>query len=471
MSSRPADPGPGGVPPRPAWSLATRLILLYTLTTGTVLVLCAGGLYREFRANLARDDQAQVLDTVGMIATILRGRAGDIEFLRHEVESELPAQRFQKNYARVRGPGGVTLAETPGIGSLGADGVLAELEGPGLGIPTAWRAAAGEQYLLVADRIDGYRVEVVLDVEHKRPLLSAYANVLGAMVATGLLVSAALGVLVTRRALAPLDAIGRTAREVTAARLSRRIAAEGWPSELTELAESFDAMLGRLEESFGRISAFSADLAHELRTPLSNLRGEIEVALSKPRTEQEYRDLLGSNLEELHRLGALVDSMLFLARAEAPDAALEKKPLRLEDEVRAVLEYYEPLAAEKAIVLELAGSAEAAADSGLLRRALGNLVANALKFSAGGGRIRVTIARAGGEARIEVADQGPGIPAADLARLGERFFRVDRSRRQGPGGSGLGLAITRTIATLHRGRLEIESQVGRGTVARLVLPA
>jgi two-component system heavy metal sensor histidine kinase CusS len=238
---------------------------------------------------------------------------------------------------------------------------------------------------------------------------------------------------------------------------------------LAALADTFNAMLDRLEESFRRLSQFSADLAHELRTPINNMRGEAEVALSRARSVEEYREALTSCLEESVRLSDLIGSLLFLARAESPGTNLKRETVNVVKELEAVRDYYEAAAAEAGVTQSVAAGDEVilSLDRGLLRQAIGNLVANALAHTPPGGTVTLAAEMDRGVVRIEVLDTGAGIPAEDLSRVFDRFYRVDKARSS-QGGVGLGLAIVKGIAALHGGRAEIESEIGKGTRITLI---
>jgi two-component system heavy metal sensor histidine kinase CusS len=228
-------------------------------------------------------------------------------------------------------------------------------------------------------------------------------------------------------------------------------------------------MLDRLQEAFERLSQFSADVAHDFRTPINNLMGEAQVALSRERTPAEYTRVLQSALEEYTRLASMIDSMLFLAQAERAPAALASVSLEARVELQAVCDFYHALAEEQGVELACEGQARIPADPLLLRRALSNLLSNALNYTPRGGRVTLRAAAGPGATRtLSVIDSGIGIAPEHLAKLGDRFYRVDPSRTASPGGAGLGLAIVRSIMTLHGGSLLINSAVGRGTTASLV---
>jgi two-component system heavy metal sensor histidine kinase CusS len=264
-----------------------------------------------------------------------------------------------------------------------------------------------------------------------------------------------------------------TARRISSSNLHERIRLEGYPFELAALAVTFNNMLDGLEESFERISRFSADIAHDLRTPVNNIRGEAEVALARARTVEEYRDVLGSCLEEAVRLSNLIGDLLFLARAESPLALLNRERTDLAQLLTRVREYYEASAADAGVSLTTTCPGEpviAVMDESLMQRALSNLVSNAVAHTPSGGSIVMTAKTNSSNLHIEVSDTGIGIPADALSRVFDRFFRVDASRSQMFGGTGLGLAIVQTIALLHGGNVQISSKQGEGTRVTLSLP-
>jgi two-component system heavy metal sensor histidine kinase CusS len=270
----------------------------------------------------------------------------------------------------------------------------------------------------------------------------------------------------------PLAAITRAAERVSAQDLHRRIDPERWPRELAALATAFDQMLARLEDSFTRLSQFSADLAHELRGPINNLMGEAEVALSRARSEAEYRDVLESSLEEYGRLSRMIDGLLFLARAEAAERRIAKTRLDARREVEAVIEFHDALADEGGVKVSCDGSATVSADPGMFRRAVSNLLSNALQHTPPGGAITITLSAApGGGAEVRVADTGVGIAAEHLPRLFDRFYRADPARAHSRGGIGLGLAIVKSIMEVHGGRVTITSRPGAGTTVILAFPS
>jgi two-component system heavy metal sensor histidine kinase CusS len=231
-------------------------------------------------------------------------------------------------------------------------------------------------------------------------------------------------------------------------------------------------MLQRLEDSFLRLSRFSADIAHELRTPVNNIRGESEVALGRPRSVDEYRDALGSCLEEAVRLSDLIESLLFLARSESPGDHLKRKRQDIRALLSSVRDYYEASALECGVTLRLDCEREliGEVDGALLQRALGNLVSNALAHTAVGGIISLSAAQHVQQLSIEVKDTGTGISPEALPKVFDRFYRADPARARRSGGTGLGLAIMRQIVFLHGGDVNIKSELGIGTTVLVTLP-
>jgi two-component system, OmpR family, heavy metal sensor histidine kinase CusS len=311
---------------------------------------------------------------------------------------------------------------------------------------------------------------VALNVTRDRILMHELRNTAILLLALGLCVSALAGAVIVRRGLQPVEQMAAEVAEISAEELQRRLPAADRPRELIALVDSFNTMLGRLDCAFAALSQYSANLAHELRTPLNNLRGEAEVALLQRRTPEEYREVISSSLEEYERLSKMIDGLLFLARADSRETKPAWTLLSLEEEARTVSQFYVPLADEKKIAVAVRGSASVEADPVLLRRALGNLIANALHHVDPDGHVTIDIDQKGDEgATLRVIDDGRGIGADDLPHVMERFYRGSRSDDENQGGSGLGLAIVKSIIDLHRGTIHVESTPSEGTTVTLHL--
>jgi two-component system heavy metal sensor histidine kinase CusS len=315
-------------------------------------------------------------------------------------------------------------------------------------------------------------IAFALDLSDEAKMLADYrTNILIAVLA-GTLLAAALGTWVARQGLAPLQHVAIAAGRITASRLNERLDAGSVPAELQALTTAYNDMLERLQDSFMRLSQFSSDLAHDLRTPIGNLLGEAQVALSRTRGADEYRSVIESSVEELERLSRMIESMLFLARADNAQLALHPEVVDLAAEFERIRDYFEPLAQEKGVSIEANGTDSVFADPSLLRRAIGNLVANAIQFTPrAGGTVTLGSARtAEGGTTIRVSNPGLEIPPAERGRIFDRFYRVERAREDSTSSSGLGLAIVKSIAGLHAGSASVESGAGRTTFT-LVFPA
>jgi two-component system heavy metal sensor histidine kinase CusS len=312
-----------------------------------------------------------------------------------------------------------------------------------------------------------------MDTSHDDELLEDYRRQLSYVLGLSLLAAAAGGYWLARRGLRPIAEVTATARRIGPAHLGERIGTAGLPAEVRDLADTFNHMLDRLADAFARLGRFSADIAHELRTPVNNLRAEAEVALGRPRTPDEYREVLGSCLEECGRLTRLIDSLLFLARAEDPKTELVTAEVDAAAELRAVREFFDPAAAEAGVRLEVeaAPGLSLRADRTLLQQAVGNLVANALAHTPPGGTVTLFAAADGAGVRVGVRDTGPGIAAEHLPYVFDRFYRADAARSAGRDRVGLGLAIVKGIAELHGGTASVASPPGKGTTVTLQFPA
>lgn len=302
---------------------------------------------------------------------------------------------------------------------------------------------------------------LLLDVTvHSAFLHSLGGWLWGALVLCALL-SGLLGWLLARSGLRPLREATQVAASVSARSLTERIPLESAPAELEQLVLAVNAMLTRLEEAFVRLSNFSADIAHELRTPLSNLMTHTEVVLSRARCVEDYQENLYSNLEELQRMSRMIDDMLFLAKADNGLIIPERQKVDLHALCAALLEFYQLAAEERGIRLELAGQATLQGEPRMLHRAISNLLSNALRYTPDGEVIRVQIAQEADSVRLSIANPGETIATEHLERVFDRFYRADPARREGsPSNAGLGLAIARSIVEAHQGGIRCTSQQG-----------
>jgi len=308
------------------------------------------------------------------------------------------------------------------------------------------------------------RIAIARNMRDRADLLDGYRDRLEIACGVGVLFALLLGYWLIRTALAPLREIVDNTGRITVDKLDTRLDASRAPAELRALVDAQNAMLGRLQQAFAHLSQFSADLAHDLRTPLNNMRGATEVALARPRSADEYQTLLESNLEEYDRLARMIENVLFLARAEHPSFVTRQRAFDVHDELERMAEYFEGLADEAGSTLHVEGRGHLTADVELFRRAVGNLLANALRYTPAGGVITLSVDDTPDALRVVVANPGEPIDPALLPRIFDRFVRGDPARSGGaPGGTaGLGLAIVRSVMELHGGSAQVESDA-RGT--------
>ncbi|MDS0861057.1 heavy metal sensor histidine kinase [Burkholderia pseudomultivorans] len=303
------------------------------------------------------------------------------------------------------------------------------------------------------------RIAIARNMDDRVRLLDGYRDKLKFAGGLGALLAMLLGYWLIRSTLAPLREIVANTGRITVDRLDLRLDASRAPRELRALVDAQNAMLGRLQQAFGHLKQFSADLAHDLRTPLNNMRGATEVALARPRSSDEYQLLLESNLEEYDRLARMIDNVLFLARAEHPGFVTRQRAFDVHRELERIAGYFEGLADEAGSTLSVVGHGELTADLELFRRAVSNLLANALRYTPAGGVITMRVDETADAVRVAVENPGEPIDPALLPRIFDRFVRGDPARSGGaPGGTaGLGLAIVRSVMELHGGTARAES--------------
>ncbi|HIC7210551.1 heavy metal sensor histidine kinase [Burkholderia stabilis] len=303
------------------------------------------------------------------------------------------------------------------------------------------------------------RIAVARNMSDRAELLDGYRDKLKIAGGLGALFAMLLSYWLIRTSLAPLREIVANTGRITVDKLDTRLDASRAPRELTALVDAQNAMLGRLQQAFGHLSQFSADLAHDLRTPLNNMRGATEVALARPRSPDEYQALLESNLEEYDRLARMIENVLFLARAEHPGFVTRQRAFDVHDELERIAGYFEGLADEAGSTLRVDGRGRLTADLELFRRAVSNLLANALRYTPAGGVIALRVDETADAVCVVVSNPGEPIDPALLPRIFDRFVRGDPARSGGvPGGTaGLGLAIVRSVMELHGGTARVES--------------
>jgi len=456
----------------------TRLTLWYVAVLAGVLMLYVTGtstfLYFSLRQELDRNT-IQDLETVegllnfGPDGTVRLGTGHKDEDDEHEAE--------QERFMELRDLNGVLLYRNKRLGNWTLGGLPAPGEGRIGYSERSARLPDGSRIRLVS-RIHtvGTRPTLIRLAHSEEPLWHEFGELLTVLL-LGLPVALAVagfgGYRLARRTLAPLDSMARRAEQITAERLSDRLPIENPHDELGHLARVFNDTLARLERSFDQLRRFTADASHELRTPLTTIRTVGEVRLQKEGNAEHYRDTIGSMLEEVNRLTGLVDDLLTISRADAGHIQVRPANISVLDLARESVALLEALAEEKGqhLVVEGGGGTVVYGDRLILRQALVNLIDNAVKHSPVGGRISIRVeSRLGNEAVVEVQDSGPGIDPEHQSKVFDRFYRIDKARSRDAGGAGLGLSIARWAVEANGGRIELESEQGKGCTFRIRLP-
>lgn len=459
-----------------ALPLTWRLTLLYAVVACIIMSGVGLHLYDTLASELGERDKEEVAGHVVVIRNILRDvpSASDLPAMHKRFEDSLAAHPGL--FLNVLDSQGNLLLKV-GDRSIGSE--LARSSPPTSSdrqvtinrvvtnrgnalIAKAW-AQIGE-----AKQQPPVLIALLRELVEEHGALSRHrGHALWAVVA-GSVLAAILGYVLARYTLRPVQNIAAHARAIRASGLDRRLDIDNTPSELKQIAVEFNGMLARLQESFTRLSDFSSDLAHELRTPINNLLGQTQVALSKERDLTELRETLASNVEEFERLARMIDDILFLARADHAQETLRKERFDIGEEVQRVCSYFEALADDRGIKLEAAGSAAIIADRPMVQRAIANLVSNALRHSPRGSTVSLSVnGRAEGGVTVDVADEGSGIPLDAVERVFDRFYRIDRAREGSQLGSGLGLSIVTSIMALHGGTVTVENRPTHGALFSL----
>ena len=463
-----------------SWSLAARLTVSYMISAFAMVVIASTLLYVGLVRNLEEDDDQFLRERVTVLQGLMEKREDNIKELRWEIEIEPPRPQPTQLFVRILDVDSHVFLETPGMRSLLPVGIFPEIVNKAENSSVRDVQLSGHKTFRLTTTTVPWNgghassavIEAALDRTSDEELLAHYRRRLALVLAATVLLSGIVGYYIAHRGIRPIKEIAATAGRIRSSTLDERLRSDGLPAELSTLAITFNGMMDRLEQSFERLSRFSADIAHELRTPLNNLRGEAEVALRKARPVDEYQEVLASSLEEYDRLARIIDSLLFIAQAEDPEAHIVTEPIDLGKELQKTKEFYEPAASEKGVrlVVEADRNICASIDRTLLQRAVGNLVSNALTHTPPGGCVNVRASVNGVSARVEITDTGVGIAEQHLPHVFDRFYQVDSSRAKKDGHVGLGLAIVKAIATAHRGSVEISSRIGQGTHVVMTLP-
>ena len=441
-------------------SLATRLVLLYAM--GTILLLAALGigLSMLLRVHLDARDIADLNGKTEIVTQLLR-----------EPPGPSPADERSSRFAQiVIGHPTLQVGLREGLRWLvePAEPVRALIDPAGNdAIPhvphySAFRRGDQTWWLRRIDYVTDHNrtlsAYVAIDVTHSQHVRDGFMRAMVGAGVLGVVASSLIGWFAARRGLAPLASVAREAESVTADRLGEPMPAHDAPDEVRSLIAAINRMLERLQASFKALEDFSADIAHELRTPINNLMLQTQVTLSRRREATEYEEALHSNLAQLERLQRMVSDMLFLARVDRGMLKLERETVDLAHETVEVADFFDAAVAERAQRIEVSGSATAACDRGMARRAITNLVSNAVRYSPPGATVRITLANdPGGGALVQVENPAPPMATDELQRLFARFARRPQAADKDSGGIGLGLSIVESIMRLHGGTVRANS--------------
>lgn len=443
-------------------TLSLRLALMFALSSCVLLGAVAAYLYHSLEREIVwRDDQA------------LLGRLQRMQALLDDIESVEALRNRPQLYENMLGnkdsflwivdPSGHRLIEV-NPASLPVP-TLPDAFSPVLGndpsnrsLRLAWLdvSSARGRLKLVAGKLSDERDQ----------MLGAYRNTIWMALAAGVLLAFALGWLVSRRGLRPVRTLASQAAGIDARHLHLRLSDFADTTELEVLSQALNQMLERLEQGFAQLSRFSEDLAHEMRTPLTNLMGQSQQLLGRERSPEEYQNALASNLEEYERLARMIDSMLFLARCEQPMATVKHEPVDLHTLAEQLCEYFEGMAEDRGIWMVNRCDGQLEADPELLRRALANLIANALRYGSADSPVTISTSVEANKMEVKVHNLGAPIDAMHLPHLFERFYRCDASRNQPDDSGGLGLAIVQSIMHVHAGEAGVKSD-DEGTIFSL----
>ena len=452
-------------------SLTERLALLFAAVTIVTFTAVGTYLYRALGQQLERRDDAELIGKIAMVRHLL------LEAQSIAVVEEAPHPFLDSVFGheglsvRLLDPDGRVLVQSakpsrpfPSVSPVPLDRI------PRDGDVRDWTPAAGNgRFVSAVGKVGGLiptpvTIVVAREGSDRAGLLLEYGRNLVVAVGVGAILAAFLGFAIVRLGMRPLRSVIGKANDISTHRLNTRLTVDDAPTELRELGAAFNAMLDRLEDGVQRLSRFAADLAHDLRTPINTLMVETQVALARPRTNDEYQALLVSNIEEYERLARMIENTLFLARADNAQLALNPEALNAKKELERIQNYFAGLAEDAGVALTVnADDATVCADPILFQRAVSNLVSNAISHTPRGGAVRLLACQGQHGTDITVENSGGGIAPEHLPHIFDRYYRADAARSVSPHSTGLGLAIVRAIMQLHGGEVTVRNADGDRT--------
>lgn len=432
--------------------ISLRISLIFTALTSLILLLMGATIHQLVMHHFEEQDRDVLEGKLALIENMLAQKSVDSTQLNQRLNDALVGHHGLM--VQIERPIGQSIFET-----LRAN-IPDQSHGSGQPISLANWWIDQQQYRGLTARhpptphMQSYRIVVGIQTKHHTDFMNEFRKELLLIGGIGALSLMVLGWLAARRGLQPVQSMAQLAEGISAQHLAQRLDLQQAPIELRPLAIAFNDMLDRLEWALARLSDFSSDLAHELRTPINNLMTQTQVCLSKPRDIVAYQEVLFSNLEEYERLARMTADMLFLAKADHGLALANVQPVNLREEVIALYDFYDALAAEKNIQLNQSGEATILGNPLMLRRALSNLISNAIRYGKSDTAVQMRLAQDPQLITVTIENSAAPITPEQLSRLFDRFYRTDASRQRIDEGAGLGLAITQSIVHAHQGSIQ-----------------
>lgn len=457
-----------------------RLTLWYVVILGIILCSFSGFLYLTLSSSLHKYMDAKIKGIADFVSSSYSSPYSRYGVNLDRIVEEATGMRPTGKFIQVLDTTGRIGLKSDNLGTFQLPISILALRNAAKGIvtyETNRTISTSPIRIVTVPILEGRRitniVQVASSLEDMEEALHTLFLILSITIPSALAVASLGGHFLANRALKPVDEVTNTARAITSHNLNKRIRIKKVKDEIGRLAETFNDMISRLDQSFKQIRQFSADASHELKTPLTVLRGEIDVALRRQRTAHHYKAILRSNLEEINNMTKVVDDLLLLSRADTGELNLVKTSTDLSEFLSEVQVQSQVLATPKSIDVYFHNNqkAYALADPLRLKSMMLNLIENGIKYSPEGGRIDITLKKEDSCAVIQISDQGIGIPQDALPYVFDRFFRVDKARSRQEGGSGLGLSICKWIAEGHNGSISVKSELGKGSTFTVRIPS
>jgi two-component system, OmpR family, heavy metal sensor histidine kinase CusS len=448
------------------YSLLKRLTIAFSIVALLVFALVSGFLYRSLAQELQRRDDIEITEKLDEYLLQAHNFGSTQALLRNSAEFHEDLKSHPAVHLSILNGRGDILVQRSSM-------TTHELKSVGPGHPyqhvaySCHPTSIGSSRCIFADETlpSGEEIRILLAhvAAERQSILGTYQADVWLATALGTILMGALGYAIARRGLSPVKMIGRQMANIEAHRLNERLDISAGPTELQEIALSVNRMLDRLEQAFTRLSRFSSDLAHDIRTPLATIISSSQVTLSRTRTAEEYEILIESNIEECERLQRMIENMLFLARSDNSKQHLKLSEVDCRAELTRLTSYFQVINEGRGVRFVINGNAKIFADPTMFRRAVSNLMSNALDHAATESAIELSAYQSHEYTIVEVTNKGQPIPLDHIDKIFDRFYRVDSSRHGSAKNTGLGLAIVKSIMELHRGKVDVVSGGGSTT--------